>query len=214
MVSFVELGMILVVVIGLMVQRLVMVVMMPSEARPDFLGHRSVDASGMLDAVQQFLQLEASVLQPLQGVPEVVEVGHHPVQRVLRTERREHLGQLLPSCVRRAEALLALAGIGKVRLAAHSAHHVGTHVRAFAHQAAVLALAVLAVRLAHGDHALDGRVNRVHLSELRAVHVGRGVVGMPETVLVSVVIEPSVLPSASGSSVLVALSAVGLVTFF
>lgn len=214
MLSFVVLGMMLVVVTGLMVKGLMMIVGMPSEARPDFLRYRSVNASGMLDAAEQFLQLEASVLQSLQGVPEVVEVGHHPVQRVLRTERREHLGKLLPACVRCAEAPLALAGVGEVRLAARSADHVGAHVRAFTDQATVLTLTVLAVRLAHRNHALDGRVNRRCLSWLRAVHVGRRVVGMLVTVLVSVVTGPVVLPPASGSSVFVALSAVRLVAFF
>lgn len=191
-----------------------MIVVMPSEACSNFFRHRSVNASSVLDAAEEFLQLHAAVLQSQQGVPEVVEVGHHPVQRVLRTERREHVSKLLPADVWGAEALLALAGIGEVRLAACSAHHIGAHVRALAHQAAVLGLTVLAVRLAHRDHALNGRVHRKCLSGLRDVRVGRRVVGMLVTVLVSILVAgPAVVPSASGRSALVALFAAGLVAF-
>lgn len=188
---------------------------MSSEARPDFLRHWSVDASGVLNATEQFLQLEAAVLQSLQGVPEVVKVGHHPVKRVLRAERSEHLAKLLPACMWSAEALLTLAGIGEVWLAACSAHHVGAHVRALTDQAAVFALTVLAVRLAHRNHALNRRVDRRSLSRLRAVCVGRRVAGMLETILVSFLASvPVVVPSRSGrSSVFVALSAVRLAAF-
>lgn len=86
---------VLLVVSRLVMQRGVVIVVMPSEARPDFLGHGPVYAPGVFGAGDELLQFEAPVLQAQQDVPEVVKVRHHPVQRVLLAEAGEHFGELL-----------------------------------------------------------------------------------------------------------------------
>lgn len=85
----------LLVVSRLVMQRRVVIVVMPSEARPHFLGHGPVYAPGVLGTADELLQFEAPVMQAQQDVPEVVKVCHHPVQRVLLAEAGEHFGELL-----------------------------------------------------------------------------------------------------------------------
>lgn len=119
--------------------------------------------------------------------------------------------------MRRAQAPLALAGIGEVRLTSCPAHHVRTDVRTLAHQAAVLGLAVLAVWLAHRGHALDrrGRRKLSGLGRLGAVCGGRLV-----DLLVLLARFPAgarllvVAPGSSRRGRLLAFLAVGLVAFF
>lgn len=118
--------------------------------------------------------------------------------------------------MRGAQAPLALAGVGEVWLTSCPAHHVRTDVRTLAHQAAVLGLAVFAVWLAHGCHALDRRGRRKLLSGLDRLGAVCG--GRLVDLLVLLARLPAarlvvVAPGSSRRGRLLALLAVGLVAF-